>query len=134
VGIEEMVATGTEPAAHVVSDGSRHHVVFEYIKSAAFRVIHADGIIGGVTPAGNLHLAFYSERAALPRRQAFAINPNGSLGELLPDETVSRNSVIREMDIDVVISRKAAEAMMHWLGERLEDLGKLEQRAAGDVS
>jgi hypothetical protein len=44
-------------------------VVFEYIKSQLFRVIHSDGAIGGITPTGNVHVAFYSDRAAIPKVQ-----------------------------------------------------------------
>lgn len=40
---------------------------FNYIKSAQFRVIHADGAIGGVTPNGFIHMALFNERAAIPR-------------------------------------------------------------------
>src|SRR3989442_6878794 len=42
-------------------------VTFHYIKSSQFRVVHADGIIGGVTPRGLIHIAVFSERPAIPQ-------------------------------------------------------------------
>jgi hypothetical protein len=97
-------------------------VVFEYIKSQLFRVIHSDGAIGGITPTGNVHVAFYSDRAAIPKVQVHRKNPDGTLGDLLKKHTVVRPGIVREMDVDVILSPAAAEALMLWLSDRLKDL------------
>ena len=47
-----------------------HEVAFDFIKSEYFRVIHADGALGGPTPQGLVHMAFYSERPPIPRRMS----------------------------------------------------------------
>jgi hypothetical protein len=65
-------------------------IAFEYIKSNLFRVIHADGAIGGVTPSGNLHLAFFSERPAIPRMIVHKRDPSGTLGPPIPEKTITR--------------------------------------------
>ena len=38
----------------------------DYIKSNLFRVVVADGAFGGLTPRGNIHIDFWSERRAIP--------------------------------------------------------------------
>jgi hypothetical protein len=99
-------------------------VIFEYIKSPAFRTIHADGAIGGVTPSGNVHIAFYNERAPIPQKIVHKRKPDGSLGALLKEQTVARPGIIREMDIDVVLSPSALDALIVWLQTRQSDLKK----------
>lgn len=104
------------------------NVVFEYIKSQHFRVIHADGAIGGITPSGNVHVAFYSERPAIPRMMVHEANPDGSLGKLLPEQTVKRPGVIREMDVDVVLNLSGVESLLVWLKDRKKELVKIKKQ------
>ena len=94
-------------------------VAFDYIKSQLFRVVRADGVIGGLTPNGHVHMAFFSERPAIPRRQVFQLTPEGTLGEMLPNETVSRDSIVREMDVDVFMTIDTAKLLYAWLDEKI---------------
>lgn len=100
---------------------SEQKVVFEYIKSPFFRVIHADGMIGGLTPAGNLHVVFYSERPPVPQKMSHAVNADGTLGDAIPEHTKVREGIIREMDVDAVMSVQVAEALMTWLAARVAE-------------
>ena len=95
-------------------------VVFEYIKSAHFRVIRADGAIGGVTPNGHIHFALYSERAAIPRKLVHKIEEGGKLGAPIPEETVAREGIVREMDVDVYVTIEVAESLCNWLEEKIK--------------
>ncbi len=99
----------------------RSEVKFDFIKSQYFRVIHADGAIGGVTPAGLIHFALYSERAAIPRQITHLLNPDKTLGERVFEETVAREAIVREMDVDVILSIAFAENLRKWLGEKIKD-------------
>ena len=101
-------------------------VAFDYIKGQYFRVIHADGAIGGLTAQGNIHFALYSERKAIPRRHVLPIKSDGTLGDPIPSETVTRDSVVREMDVNVVMSPETATNLAKWLVDRVEDLKKLQ--------
>lgn len=98
---------------------------FDFIKSEYFRVIHADGAIGGPTPQGHIHVAFYSERPPLPRRIVQPITPAGILGEAIPEKTVMRDAIVREVDVDVMMTYPVALQLHQWLGQKLEDLQKL---------
>ena len=99
-------------------------VVIEYIKSQLFRVVHADGAIGNVTPSGNIHIAFYSERSAIPRLMIHPRTENGTLGDPIPEQTVVRPGLIREMDVDIVLSPSGVDALLTWLQDRKADLVK----------
>lgn len=96
------------------------NVVFEYIKSPFFRVIHADGAVGGVTPSGNIHFALYSERGPIPKQTVHGRNPDGTLGDPIPSQTISRAGIIREMDVDVVMNRALVPVLITWLKKALE--------------
>lgn len=92
-----------------------HNVIFEYIKSPLFRVIHSHGAIGGVTPTGNIHFALYSERNAIPRQTVHSRNPDGTLGDPIPSQTIQRPGIVREMDVDVVMNVAFVPVFIGWL-------------------
>lgn len=96
-------------------------IAFDYIKSQFFRVIHADGAIGSITPSGMIHFALYSERPAIPRRQVQQLVEAGRLGDPIPSETESRESVVREMDVDVILTVDVAMLLRDWLDTRIKE-------------
>jgi len=113
--------------------GDKKQVVFEYIKSQNFRVIHADGAIGSLTAPGYIHMAIYSERPAIPKRMAHRLNDNFTLGEIIPSETVAREGVIREMDVDILMDLKAAQSISLWLAQKVDELKAKHQKLASNV-
>lgn len=92
---------------------------FHYIKSSLFRAIHVDGAIGGITPTGNIHCAIYSERAAIPQATEHLVGEDGAL--LPPDVIDGKAGFVREMDADLILSRKAAEELRDWLSQKITD-------------
>jgi hypothetical protein len=110
-------------------------VAFDYIKAHDFRVIWADGVVGGLTPHGNVHCALYAEREALPRRQVFKIDAdNGRLGPEVLEKQISRGSVVREMACDLFLSPQAAEDLAHWLLSQVEEFKKITSEDETNVS
>ncbi len=97
---------------------SNQRLDFDYIKSQFFRVIHADGAIGGLTPSGGVHFSFYSERPAIPRRQTFSLKSDGSLGQ--PIEASVRADFVRELDVDVIMSIEVARHLASWLSLQIQ--------------
>ena len=112
--------------ADTTSNGGhpRHEIAFEFIKSEFFRVVHADGMLGGPTPQGHMHIVFYSERPPIPKRMVHRVGPTGELGEVIPDQIVVRDALIREMDVDVIMTLAVAENFHQWLGQRLDEIKK----------
>ncbi len=104
------------------SDPTAPSASFDYIKSNLFRSIRADGAIGGITPNGHIHMAFYSERHAIPKREVYSINEDGTLNELR--EAYTRSSYVREMDVDVFLALDVAKNVHEWLGKVIEESGK----------
>jgi hypothetical protein len=106
------------PGSPKRSDG---RMVIEYIKSQHFRVVHVDGGIGGPTPSGHIHFAVFSERPAIPRRLVANV-AGGVIGDPIPEETIVRDGMIRELDIDMIMPVSAAE-----------EIGKLLTKVATDL-
>jgi hypothetical protein len=98
------------------------HVAFDYIKGQLFHVVHADGVIGGLTPNGSVHVAFFSERSPIPQREVRAISSDGTLGDLIVDQTVVRPAIVREVDVDVMLALPVAELLITWLQDRVSEL------------
>ena len=97
-------------------------VAFDYVKDSDFRVVWADGIIGGVTPSRHIHFALFSERPAIPRRVVHKVDGNGVLGDPVPEKMISRNAIIREMSYDVIMSAETALNIGNWLISQVDQL------------
>lgn len=99
-------------------------ITFHYLKAPNFRTIHADGVIGNITPAGYIHMAVYTERPAIPQEMIQKVNPDGTLGEVIPEKTIVRDGIVREMDVDVLMSVAAAKSIKSWLEDKIKDIEK----------
>ncbi|MDX8452821.1 hypothetical protein RFM98_08640 [Mesorhizobium sp. VK9D] len=107
--------------ADTSSDSKPVRIEAYYHKSNFFRVIHADGVFGGVTPRAAIHCGFFSERSAIPLRTAFEVI-NGQPGQ---EEIIeSKPGIVREMEADVVMDLNSALAFHIWMAEKLEVLRK----------
>lgn len=94
-------------------------VKFHYIKSSQFRVVHVDGFIGGPTPRLGVHMAIYSERVAIPQQVEHVLKDDGSLGEEVVANRVSKEGIVREVEVDAVMDLDTAKALQTWLGEQI---------------
>jgi hypothetical protein len=98
------------------NEATRDEVAFDFIKANDFRVVWADGAVGSVTAHGHVHMALYSERPAIPRRQVFKVDlATGVLGDLIPEKTIGRNAYVREMGCDVMMTPEVARRIAQWL-------------------
>ena len=100
-------------------------LVFHFIKSNFFRVIHADGVHGGVTPRGLIHMAFFSERSPLPQRTSLPFNKADGTASGMEVTEVSREGVVREVEADVLMTLETAEAFHNWLSAKIDTLKRM---------
>ena len=90
-------------------DDKASSVTFHYVKSSQFRVLHCDGIAGGLTPNGHIHFAVFSERPAIPQQITHKITQANTLGEAIAVQ--GRSGIIRDMEIDVLCTVETAEQL-----------------------
>ena len=101
------------------------HICFDYVKSSLFRIIHADGAIGGLTPCLGVQLHVWSERFPIPKQVVHPLNPDGTLGQEIAKDRVSRANIIREVEAGIVFDFETAKAVRDWLNERIEEVEKI---------
>lgn len=101
-------------------------IKFHLIKSNLFRVVHADGAWGGLTPRGLLEVNFYSERTPIPREITLAINaePPHIGGELM-EERVTRDGILREVEVGVMMDLAAATSFRDWLDKHVKEMERI---------
>lgn len=104
----------------MTADEPLGQVAFDYIKGNFFRVAHVDGVIGAVTPSGMIHFAAYAERSSIPQHMVQEISEDGKLGPEIPSLTVNRNSIVRELEVDLVMTVNVAMALRDWLNNQIE--------------
>jgi hypothetical protein len=100
-------------------------VKFDYLKGNFFRVVHADGVFGGPTPNQQIAVTFFSERLAIPQQTAQAVKPDGTLGDEIVEKRVSRDAVVRELEVCVMVGLPVAIKLQEWLGKHIEQIRKL---------
>jgi len=97
-------------------------IAFEYIKSNSFRVMHADGVHGGVSPRLDIHMAVFTERAPFPKEIYHFLKPDGMLGaEDFPNRK-GRKGFIREIDADIIMDVQVAKVLVTWLNDKIKQV------------
>lgn len=105
------------------NEAASDEVAFDYVKTTDFRVVWADGAIGGPTAHGHIHFALYAERPAIPRRQVFRLDRQKSaLGDPIPEKTVGLASHVREMACDVLMTPDVARNLAQWLIQQADSI------------
>ena len=88
-------------------------------KSAFFRVIHADGTLCALSPAGNVCLTFYNDHAPLPQEMVVGVDGKGFVTGEIREKRNERKGYDREVETEIVMSREAAARLWRWLGQEL---------------
>lgn len=120
-------ATTKEAAAAKGSAAVKLQVPIHFIKSTCFRVVHANGVWYGGDNQGNLHLTFFNERNPIPRKVVFNVNEKGAVLGEDASQRDSKEGVVREMEVDVVMSLRAAQELYATLGENLKAFQAVEK-------
>lgn len=95
---------------------------FHYIKGQSFRTAHVDGFFGGPSPKGDcLHIAAFSERYPIPLVATHALEEQDDhsikVGNEL--ERVSRDGLVRELEIQMIMSVDTARILRDWLDKHI---------------
>ena len=97
---------------------------FHYIKSNDFKIVHVDGVFGGLTPTGDIFVSLFNQRPPIPQITVQAIKESGELGDEILAERVSKDGIIRQLEVGISMRPDVAEAFVKWLQERLAEVKK----------
>jgi hypothetical protein len=106
-------------------------IKFHYIKGNFFRVIHADGAFGGISPTGDIFFSLFSQRPPIPQLTVQPLKESGELGDEIIEDRVTKEGFIREIEVGISIRPEVAESLIKFLQEKVEQYNKLraEKRA-----
>ena len=105
-------------------------IPFHFIKSNAYRVVHVDGAVGGLTPNLNVFVSMYSERPPIPELQVMALNESGGIADEVITERVTKQGVVREVEVGLVMTVANARSLIAFLQSRVA----LADEAIGNVA
>lgn len=98
---------------------------FHYLKAPTFRTVPADGAIGGMTPQGQFHIGFYSERVPIPKETVHEVSAEGALGPEIRSKRQALVGIVRELQVDIVLSVPEARVLRDWLDAQVGHAEKL---------
>ena len=110
------------------ADSTPDRVKFDYIKSNLFRNVHADGVVGGLTPRLDVHLAVWSQRSPIPRQVVHEVEADGTVGEEIKDERDTRDALVREVEVGVILDEAIVRELVKWLQERIDEIENARKR------
>ena len=105
-------------------------VKFYYIKGNDFRVIHMDGVFGGLSPTGDIFMSIFSQRPPIPTMTVQPVKENGELGDELMSERTVKDGLVREIEVGVALRPEVAEVLIKWLQEKVEQYRTLKSAQA----
>lgn len=98
----------------------KREVTFDYIKSSAFRVVHGEGAFGGSGPRGNtVQFSVFSERWPIPKQTTHKLTETGDLSDEITERRNTRDAIMREVEVQIVMSTDNARVFAAWLNKVL---------------
>jgi hypothetical protein len=95
-------------------------MIVRYEKSNSHRVIHVDGVYGGPSVGGLIHIAIYSERVPVPSEQTYDISSTGMVSEY-PKSQKGGDGVLREIEASLMVSVPLAMSLIPWLQKMVDN-------------
>jgi hypothetical protein len=95
-------------------------IKFDYIKANFFRTARADGAWAGTNGYSDLVLSFYSERTPIPKTTVHHLTEQHTLGDEILAERVTRDSVVREVEISVSMSLDVAKSLRDLIDRQVQ--------------
>lgn len=81
------------------------------------QTVYANGVYGGMTSRGDMHMDFVTDRSERPKTQTFKVNKDGSLGRQVGEE--GGDDVIRERQVSVFLKPDNAFSIATWMIAKL---------------
>ncbi len=103
-------------------------ITFEYKISPNFVVYAVCGAFGGLNSHGEIIMTLYNEKTAIPERQTYRINDDGSIDKQ-PISVEKKEVVIRHVMFGVSMNPSVARSVGEWLIQKAEAYDKYSEKA-----
>jgi hypothetical protein len=108
----------------------RKRIVYRYEKHPQYRVVFANGAIGGATPRGDVKFDLFLEYLEVPEETVHSLTPDGIGPEV--ERSPKDSPFTRQSQVGVVMSPGQAKALAYWLMGQVELMEK--KRGSGSPS
>ena len=95
-------------------------LTFRYFKDPSYRLVPINGVWGGITSRGEIHMELFHESQALPEVVVRSLTAEGGLGKEVdhqPPREISRTILV-----GVTLNEESAESVAKWLHARVRQL------------
>lgn len=93
-----------------------------FVRSNFYRVVHADGAFGGAAPNANIRMTIYSEAQRIPNLITYDFSPSGGMTETGRTPAPSPTNIVREMEVDIVMTLRVARSIRDWLDGKIKEV------------
>ncbi|MBN1150546.1 hypothetical protein JXA84_04920 [candidate division WOR-3 bacterium] len=100
---------------------------FFYKTNTAYKSHYINGVIGGLTPKGDLKLDFFSENFPVPNSVVHELLENNNLGKEIQREL--SEGIIREIECGLVMNLETAKSINQWLTEKIKEIEKFYKKS-----
>jgi hypothetical protein len=109
---------------------ARKRIVYRYEKHPEYRVVFANGAVGGATPRGDVKFDLFLEYLEVPEQSVHSLTPDGIGPEI--ERSPKDSPFTRQSQVGVVMSPGQAKALAYWLMGQVEQMEK--KRGPGSPS
>jgi hypothetical protein len=117
-----------EPASPSPSAPANQSVTFYFEKTGSFQTLHADGAVASVTPSGHVFVAFYVERAPIPKTAVYPVDEGGIIREK-PTSITGKQGVFRELQSGVIFTRQALRQLSQYITNILDQMDNADKQS-----
>ncbi len=100
---------------------------FEYKISPNFAVYAVCGAFGGLNSHGEVVMTLYNEKPAIPERQSYRINDDGSIDKQ-PISVEKKDVIIRHVMFGVSMNPRVARSVGEWLIQKADVYDKYSEK------
>ena len=102
--------------------GSQKKITFRYEKHPDYRVIFANGAVGGATPRGDIKFDLFIEYLEVPESTIHSITPDGIGPEI--ERNPPSLPFTRQSQVGVIMSPGQARSLAYWLMGQVDTIEK----------
>lgn len=114
----------------------RIKIYWEYDKN--YRVVAANGMWGGLTTRGDLHIDFFVESNRLPTSDEMSLVKQGESGAYREQSTApEQGAIVRRIQVGMLIPKQHVASFMRWFKDKhqqLESVSNPRSGSQGDVN
>ena len=106
----------------MMEENAPRRIVYRYEKHPDYRVIFANGAMGGATPRGDIKFDLFIEYLEVPEESVHSITPDGIGPEI--ERNPASPPFTRQSQIGVIMNPGQAKSLAYWLMSQVDALAK----------